>query len=283
MLDALFDNRLPVDRLEALADQIDANDAGYDPWGVHLPTIDRAIVFARWMYKHYFRVRTFGLENVPEGPVMVVPNHSGQLPFDAALIAVAFLFEAEQPRLLRGMIERWFPTVPFVGSLLQRCGQVVGDPQNCRRLLEHGQSIMVFPEGVRGSGKTWFKRYQLQRFGTGFMRLALEAEVPIIPTAVIGAEDTYPSVYDVQPLAKLLKMPYFPIWPQMLLGPLAAAPIPVQIDLHFGEPVTFDAGANVPDEMIHENVEKVKAAIADLIERGRARRAALVPRRSRLA
>jgi 1-acyl-sn-glycerol-3-phosphate acyltransferase len=273
MLDALFSNRLPVDRLDELADQIDANEAGYDPWGVHLGTIDRWMVIARWAYKHYFRVRTFGLDNVPEGPVMVVPNHSGQLPLDGMLIAVAFLFEAERPRLLRGMIERWFPTVPFLGSLLQRCGQVVGDPENCRRLLDHGQSIMVFPEGARGGGKPWFKRYQLQRFGTGFMRIALEAGVPIIPTAVIGAEDTYPSVANVKPLAELLGTPYFPLWPQMLLGPLAAVPFPVRIDLHFGEPLDFEGGGEVPDAQIRGNVESVKQTIAHLIERGLENRA----------
>lgn len=272
MLELLLENRLPADRLEALAEQIGANEAGYDPWGVHLPTVERSIVLGRWLYKHYFRVRTFGLENVPEGSVMIVPNHSGQLPLDGMLIAIAFLYEADPPRLLRSMIEKWLPRLPFVGGYLQRCGQVVGDPQNGRRLLEQGQSVQVFPEGVRGSGKTWWKRYQLQRFGTGFMRLALETGTPIVPTAVLGCEDTYPSMVDLKPLARLLGMPYFPLWPQAVLGPLALAPIPIQVDLRFGEPLTFDCGPNAPDEEIHANVRQVKDAIRELIAQGLAER-----------
>ena len=272
MLDVLFENRLPAHRSDALAEQIRANEAGYDPWGVHVPTLEKSMVIARWLYKHYFRVEAHGLENVPDGPVMVVPNHSGQLPLDGMFIAIAFLYEADEPRLLRSMIEKWLPTVPFVGSLLQRCGQVVGDPENCRRLLEHGQSIQVFPEGIRGSGKTYWKRYQLQRFGTGFMRLALETGTPIIPTAVVGCEEIYPSLVDVKPLARLLGMPYFPIWPQVALGPLALAPLPVQVDLHFGEPILFDGGPGSTDLEVRANVEHVKERIADLIARGRERR-----------
>lgn len=252
-----------------VASQIAANGAGYDRWGVHVDTIANAFSGARWMYKNYFRVRTFGLENVPEGRVMIVPNHSGQLPFDGMCIVVSLLYDAEPARLLRGMIEKWFPTVPFLGTMMQRCGQVVGDPENCRRLLENGQSIMVFPEGARGGGKTWWKRYQLQRFGTGFMRLALETGTPIIPTAVIGAEETYPSLYDFKALSSLLGTPYFPLYPQMLLGfPLMALPIPSQIDLHFGEPLEFDQGPDATDEEVLANVEVVKDAISGLIDAG---------------
>lgn len=269
MLDVLFENRLPADRAEALAEQIHANAEGYDPWGVHVPTLEKWMAGARWAYKHYFRVRAHGLENIPDGPVMVVPNHSGQLPLDGMFISIAMLYEAEHPRLLRSMIEKWLPTVPFVGSLLQRCGQVVGDPENCRRLLEHGQSIQVFPEGVRGSGKTYWNRYQLQRFGTGFMRLALETDTPIVPTAVIGCEEIYPSLVDVKPLAKVLGMPYFPLWPQVLVPPLALAPLPVQVDLYFGEPIRFDGNAGSTDAEVRSNVDHVKSAIAELIETGR--------------
>ena len=127
---------------------------------------------------------------------------------------------------------------------------------------------MVFPEGARGGGKTWWKRYQLQRFGTGFMRLALETDTPIIPTAVIGAEDTYPSLYDFKALSSLLGTPYFPIYPQMLLGPLMGLPLPAQIDLHFGEPLRFDQGPDATDQEVLANVDVVKNAISSLIDTG---------------
>ena len=258
---------VPAARADFLAKEIGANSYGYDQWGVHLPTLLKVMPAARFMYRHYFRVRAFGLQNIPDGPVMVVPNHSGQLPLDGMLIATAFLYEAETPRLLRSMIERWFPTVPFLGSFMQRCGQIVGEPSNCERLLRGGQSIQVFPEGARGGGKTWWQRYQLQRFGTGFMRLALQTGTPIIPTAVIGCEETYPSLVNLEPVAKMLGTPYFPVFPQMLLGPLAGAPLPARVDLYFGEPLTFD-DAVTSDADIVANVDVVKEHIGDLIARG---------------
>ena len=150
------------------------NEFGVDPFGFDLKYALAAIGPFLWLYKHYFRVQTFNLDRVPAGRVLLVSNHSGQLPLDGAMILVAMLTEANPPRAVRSMVEKWIQTLPYVSSFMARVGQIVGTPENCRRLLDAEEAILVFPEGVRGLGKPWPQRYQLQDFGLGFMRLALE-------------------------------------------------------------------------------------------------------------
>ncbi len=263
---------LAGERLEQLRAFAQVNSAGFDPWGLHLPTAEESIRWFSLLWK-YFRVQVHGIEKVPEGRVLLVPNHGGQLPIDGTLVGLAMVMEASPPRVARGMVERWFPTLPFVSSLFTRCGQVVGDPANCRALLDQDQVIMVFPEGVRGSGKLYDKRYQLQKFGTGFVRLALESNAPIVPVAIIGAEETYPAIHDAKPLAKLFGAPYMPItpfWP--LLGPVGAVPLPVQIDLHFGDPIYLEGDADGSDKEIGAMVAQVKDTLQSMIDEGLAAR-----------
>lgn len=246
------------------------NSAGFDEFGLHPETAISALAAVRPIYDKYFRVEAHGLENVPSGRVLLIANHGGQLPLDGMLIAIAMALYADPPRFVRGMVERWFPSLPFVSPLFVRSGQTVGDPQNCRRLLEQENAVMVFPEGVRGSGKTIWKRYQLQRFGTGFVRLALETDSPIVPIAVIGAEEVYPSIYNAKTLAKLMGAPYAPITPFFpLLGPLGALPLPCKIRLHFGAPLRFEGDWDAPDGEIQEKVNAVTSAIEGLIAKGR--------------
>jgi 1-acyl-sn-glycerol-3-phosphate acyltransferase len=261
---------LPADVVAHLRESTKVNSAGFDPWGLHLKTAEKAVRSVRWLYDSYFRVQVHGIENVPaNGRVMLVPNHSGQLPLDGLLIALAMVLECKPPRLVRGMVERWFPALPFISTLFVRCGQVVGDPENCRDLLKREQTILVFPEGVRGTGKTWWDRYQLQHFGTGFMRLAIETKTPIVPVAVVGAEETYPSIYRIEWLAKLLGVPYVFVTPFFpFLGPLGALPLPVKIDLHFGAPRLYDGDADAPDADMMVKVEEVKADILRMLDRG---------------
>jgi 1-acyl-sn-glycerol-3-phosphate acyltransferase len=146
---------------------------------------------------------------------------------------------------------------------------MVGDPDNCRELLEHDQSVLVFPEGVRGSGKLFKDRYQLQRFGTGFMRLALQTRTPIVPVAVIGTEETYPSVYNFEILAKAIGAPYFPVTPFFpLLGPLGLIPLPSKVTIRFGKPLDFEGDANEEEEKIREKVQRVKESLQSEINEG---------------
>ena len=144
---------------------------GYDPWGYNNEVMKYGFSLTRQIYEKYFRVEATGVDKIPsEGPVLIVPNHSGQLPVDGLLIAYALASREKNPRIPRAMIERFFPTVPYLGNLLNEFGAVLGDPTNCAKMLANGEAVIVFPEGIRGSGKLYQDRYQLKRFGNGFMQ-----------------------------------------------------------------------------------------------------------------
>ena len=245
-----------------------ANEFGVDPYGLDLDFAVAAVAPLMWLYRKYFRVQLHGVDRVPaEGRVVLVANHSGQLPFDAAMIEVALLLERDPPRVVRALVERWVPTLPFVSTFMARCGQIVGTPENCRRLLAADEAILVFPEGVRGLNKPFRDRYRLRKFGPGFMRLALESGAPIVPVGVVGAEEQAPALLDVKPLARLLGFPAFPITPTLL--PL---PLPSRYHLHFGEPLRFTGSPDEDDAELERKVEEVQAAVAALLERGLAER-----------
>lgn len=235
---------------------------GFDPWGVSPETVKAAIASTLWMYRRYFRVVTNGLENVPNGRCLFISNHSGQVPIDGMLITIALLLELEPPRLLRGMVERWAPSLPFVSTFFSRCGQVTGDIHNAKNLLERGESVMVFPEGVTGIGKTIFNRYELQNFGTGFVRLAMETKTPIVPIGVIGCEEALPSLSKLSPLAKKMGIPFIPV---IATGPI---PLPTKVTLRFGKPIIFDGNPDEPDSEVRKKVDAVKDAIRAELETG---------------
>jgi 1-acyl-sn-glycerol-3-phosphate acyltransferase len=239
------------------------NEYGVDPFGFSLEYALAAIGPFVWLYKHYFRVRTYGIDKVPTGRVILVANHSGQLPLDGAMIEVAMLTEADPPRIARAMADKWVPTLPYVSTFMARCGQVVGTPENCIRLLENDEAILVFPEGTRGLNKLYSQRYQLADFGLGFLRLALETNAPIVPVGVVGAEDQARALVDVKPLAKLLKMPAFPLTPTIVPFPL-----PARYHLHFGDPMRFTGRPDDDDSELDRKVKQVKAAVQHLVNQG---------------
>ncbi|WP_293373371.1 lysophospholipid acyltransferase family protein [Nevskia sp.] len=200
---------------------------GYDPWGYNEDTFKLALGAAKWLYDKYFRVTAHGLENIPStGRVLIIGNHSGQLPMDGALVGVAAATNPHGPRLARAMIERFFPTVPWLGNFLNALGGVIGDPVNCAKMLDMDEAIIVFPEGVRGSGKLYAKRYQLQRFGNGFMHLSMTHRAPIVPVGIVGCEETMPAIANLAPIAKLLGLPYLPIVPSLLPLPARVYCVP---------------------------------------------------------
>ena len=270
LLDRLRQLRGPVPdddlagRTQALV--VHGNEFGFDPFGLSKDSLKTVTRVASWLYHHYFRATAYGIENVPaSGRAILVANHSGQLPFDGMVIGAATFLEPPQPRLVRSMVEYFVPTVPFASYLFSRWGQITGTPENCRRLLAAEEMVLVFPEGARGISKDFSKRYQLAEFGKGFLRLALEMQAPIIPIAVIGAEEQAPAI-NVRSIAKLLRIPSFPVVPYPPFVPVV--PLPVKYRLYFGEAMTFTGDPDDDDEVLDEQVKQVKNRIQSMIQVG---------------
>ena len=250
------------------------NEYGYDPFGLD-PEYGRQLIVAMCLvYRYWLRVETRGIERVPEGRVLLIANHAGNtFAWDAAMLAVAMLLEAEPPRIVRGMGEYFLPTLPFFNVWMQRAGSVVGTPENCLQLLAHGEAIMVFPEGERGFVKTWAHRYELQRFGLGFMRLALETGTPIVPVGIVGAEEQSPGIANLRWLGRLFGSPAFPVTPTFpFLGLAGFLPLPVKFHLHFGHPLRFEGDSSEEDAAVEAKVDVVKDAIRALLADGLAAR-----------
>lgn len=244
------------------------NEYGYDEFGLQPAWFKRTALLSVLLYRYYFRVETRGIENVPAGRVLLIGNHAGNtIPMDGGLLGMSMLMEAEPPRLVRAMAEFYLPRIPWWSELIHRVGAVVGTPENCRRLLESEEAIMVFPEGHRGFIKPYSKAYQLQRFGTGFVRLALETKTPIVPVGIVGSEEQSPGLYDSKFLGRLIGSPAFPITATFpLLGLLGFVPLPVKYRIWFGEPIMLDGDAGSDDVQIREQVDRVKDNISLLLE-----------------
>jgi 1-acyl-sn-glycerol-3-phosphate acyltransferase len=216
-----------------------------DPYGMDREAIEIVRPFLRFMYRTWWRVSAEGLEHVPaEGRALLVSNHSGVLPWDGAMIATAVAEDhpAQNERIVRSLHLHWFSTLPFVAPALAAMGQVPGLPENAVRLLENDELVCVFPEGLKGVGKLYKDRYKLARFGRGgFVQAALRARAPLVPVAVVGAEEIYPMLADATPIARLIGFPYFPLTPFFpWLGPLGVIPLPTRWSITFCEPITTD-------------------------------------------
>jgi 1-acyl-sn-glycerol-3-phosphate acyltransferase len=247
---------------------------GVDPFGLDPEWAKYAVGVAAFFHRFYFRTSVYGIDRVPIGRVLLVSNHSGQFPIDGMLIAASMFLDAEPPRIMRSMVEKWTQTLPFVSTLFSRVGQVVGVPENARRLLELGEAITVFPEGARGISKPFSERYKLTDFGLGFMRLALETDTPIVPVAVIGAEEQYISFGNIDSVAKVLGMPSFPLIPQWLF-PGGQMPLPTKYRIYFGEPMYFEGDPDDDDAVIEDKVSRVKGTIQSMLNRGLKERKAI--------
>lgn len=250
------------------------NEYGVDDFGFD-PAYARPMLLATALfYRYWLRVETQDIERVPAGRVLLIANHAGNtFAYDGTMLMAALYLEGQPPRIVRGMGEYYLPTIPWFNVLMQRMGSVVGTPENCVQLLERDEAIMVFPEGERGFVKPWRKRYQLQRFGLGFLRLALETDTPIVPVGIVGGEEQSPGIANVRWLGQLIGSPAFPITPLFpWLGLLGFLPLPVKFRIHFGEPLRFDGDANEEDAVIEPKVERVKNEIRALIRDARAKR-----------
>lgn len=216
-------------------------DYDIDVFGFDQHLTEQVILpLARPLYRSYFRVRTTGLEHVPDvGGALLVANHAGALPFDAIMTKVALLDDHPAHRNLRELAADLALRLPVIGELARKTGNTLAHDDDAVRLLTSGELVGVWPEGYKGIGKPFRERYKLARFGRGgYVRVALRASVPIIPVAIIGSEETYPIIGNVRWIARLLNLPYFPITAQFpLFGPLGLLPLPSRWLIEFGRPI----------------------------------------------
>lgn len=263
-------SKISSEEVIARLDRIDIpfGPYGYDRFGLSRRHIAAFYTLLEPLYRYYFRVESTGLEHIPDqGRAMLIGNHSGGIPVDAAMVFSSLFFDKNPPRHPHGMVEKFAQNLPFLSSIFSRLGQLSGLPEHAEQILQSERLLLVFPEGVRGTGKLYRDRYQLARFGTGFMRIALQNQSPIIPFAFVGGEEAMPVMYHAPLLAQLLKVPYVPI-PKHILP----IPKPVLCQLLYGEPMIFEGTGDETDEVIQGYVDQVKEKIASLIEVGRERR-----------
>lgn len=197
----------------------------------------------RPLYEKWFRVETVGLENVPDtGGALVVANHSGTVALDSVMTQLALLDHHPAKRNLRMLGANLVFAMPFVGEVARKAGHTLACNPDAERLLTSGELVGVWPEGFKGVGKPFSERYKLQRFGRGgFVAAAIRTQTPIIPTAIVGAEEIYPMIANAKTLARLFGLPYFPITPTFpWLGPLGMIPLPSKWIIAFGDPIHTD-------------------------------------------
>lgn len=254
-----------------LTGDYETDEFGFDP-----DLADHALLpLLRPLFSTWFRVEVQGAEHVPtDGGALVVANHSGTLPVDALMTMVALHDEHPGRRRLRLLGADLVFEMPFIGSLSRKMGSTLACNEDAERLLTEGELVGVFPEGFKGIGKPFRERYTLQRFGRGgFVTAALRTGVPIIPCAIVGAEEIYPMMGNAKTAARLLNLPYFPITPTFpLLGPLGLVPLPSKWLIAFGEPIdTASYGpAAAEDPMLVFNLtdqvrENIQQAIYQLL------------------
>ncbi len=256
----LQETRARIDRLA-----LPWNAYGSDPYGICKNDLVWFFSAATFLYRDYFRVRAMGTEHVPShGRAMLVGNHSGGIALDALIVVAAMFLEKDPPRLAQGMAEKFLANTPFASRLTSRLGHLTGLPEHVVQMLEDERLVLVFPEGARGTAKLFWDRDSLVQFGTGFMRLALQTQSPIIPFGFVGGGEAIPTIANSYKLGRLLGAPYVPFTPWIV--PL---PLPVRLDVHFGAPMTFEGSGNEDDATIEDKVEEVKRRIADLVAEGR--------------
>ena len=226
----------------------------------------------RALYRKWFRVETHGVEHLPtSGGALLVSNHSGTVPLDALMTAVA-VHDETGGRHLRGLGADLVFKLPLVGSFARKSGQTLACNEDAERLLRGGELVGVWPEGFKGIGKPFSARYKLQRFGRGgFVSAAVRSGVPIIPVSVVGAEEIYPKLGDIKLLARTLGLPYFPVTPFFPhFGLLGTIPLPTKWSIEFGEPIrtdSIDADAVDDPMLVFQLTDQVRESIQQTLYR----------------
>ncbi len=270
---AFVGNPAYYDKLR-LEETTPGEELGFDP--KFREKLDPIVSF---LYKYWWRVQVRGVSNIPEnGRVLLVGNHSGILPYDGLMVMSAVHREHAASRNVWPMVEDFFYYPPILGVSLNKLGFIRACQENAQRLLLQDEAVLVFPEGIKGINKPYSMRYQLQRFGRGgYIKLSLTTDAPVIPVAVIGSEETHPIVGNVRGIARLFKLPYFPVTPTFpWLGPAGLVPFPVKWTIRFGEPIYVNRfGPEAADDRvaIGRLSKQVRDSIQRMLNEERARRA----------
>ncbi|MFN0249471.1 MAG: lysophospholipid acyltransferase family protein [Kofleriaceae bacterium] len=212
---------------------------GYDIFGLHPPVLAGFVAAARPIYERYFRVKSSGATRIPEGPVVLIANHAGILPVDGAMLCLDVLLQSNPTRIPRAITDHFVPRLPLVSTLFARLGVVSGTRANVRQLLERGELLVIFPEGVSGPAKRFRERYTIQKWSAGFAELAIRHRASIVPVSILGSEESWPLVTKLG--VHVFGAPYIPI-------PLSPVPLPVHYELRYGSPLKFDMSPRDADD-----------------------------------
>lgn len=257
-----------------LSGDYSVDDFGYDE------QLSREVLLplVKPLYDKYFRVKAFGVDRVPEeGAALLVSNHSGSIPLDAVMMQYAVATEHPAKRLVRNVGADLVWRLPLIGPLARKSGNVVACDEDALELVRRGELVGVFPEGYKGTGKGWRERYKLQRFGRGgFVELALKTGTPIVPVAVVGAEEAFPMIANAKMIAKAFGFPYFPITPTFpWLGPAGLLPLPSRWAIEFGEPIPMD---DYPEDaaedpmLVFDLTDRIRDTIQQMLYKSLAKR-----------
>lgn len=214
-----------------------------DEFGFKLETWARWERYFRFLYEEYFKVSVKGIENIPnEGSVILAGNHSGLLPIDGGLLSIAMCNSHPNPRRVRFLATDWFFQVPGLNEWAMETGLVRATKHNAVKLLDENEIVGIYPEGIRGVGKTFRERYRVHDFHPGFVQLAIQTQSPIVPIATVGGDEIFPNFSNSKTMARFLKMPFFPLtlsfpW---LPAPLMFVPLPVRWAIKIHEPIKLD-------------------------------------------
>lgn len=241
---------------------------GFDQFGMNADFVALGETIASPLYQSYFRCISYGSEHIPTtGPAILAGNHSGTLPLDGMMLWVDVLRHTTPPRAPRAVADYFVASLPVVSTLFARCGVVSGTRGNARALLERGELLMIFPEGVPGIGKRFRDRYQLQEWRVGHCELAIRYGAPVVPVGIVGAEEQMPQIARIPLPGSAL--PYLPI-------PATLVPFPVRYHIHYGAPLRFDLDYEPDDaddpDIVQEAALRVKAAVQGLLDQGLASR-----------
>ncbi|MHB8876245.1 MAG: 1-acyl-sn-glycerol-3-phosphate acyltransferase [Myxococcaceae bacterium] len=237
---------------------------GFDVFGLSRDHLPLSLAVVKPLYRGYFRVRSYGAERVPaKGPAIIAANHSGMLPVDGMMLWTDVVTRVG--RVPRVVSDHFVPALPFVGTFFARSGMVGGSRGNLMALLEAGELLALFPEGTPGIGKGFARRYQLQNWRVGHAELAIRFRAPVVPVAVVGAEESWIQIAKLRRLGHLFGWPHIPV-------PLTPLPLPARYHILYGEPLALHEGRRPEDadnpQVVHAASQRVKAEVEKLVARG---------------